>query len=231
MTPTHNAYTLKLTRRKSIGYYVLANGTIEIRAPYGTSKRKIESGFQTYAPQLLAEQKRIQALHNRPIFILNDGANLPVYDHTYTLKLIYKAQTSKPSITQRDSCIYLTQPYPDLAVTRELIANYYKKIGKSILVKQVNAFATSMAVHYNRIMLKEQKTRWGSCSSLNNLNFNWKILLMPPPICDYIIVHELSHLKELNHSPAFWQIVENVLPDYQNRRTWLKKQGMAYQLF
>jgi len=226
---THKLYSLKFTRRKGIGYYVLANGTIEIRAPYGTSKRKIESGFQTYLPQLLAEQKRIQGLHPAPALILKDGATLPVYDRKYTLKLIHKAQA--PSIQQSDSCVYLTQPQADLAMTRELIALYYKKTCRPVLVNQVDAFAALMKVQYARITLKEQKTRWGSCSSLHNLNFNWKILLMPPTICDYVIVHELAHLKELNHSAAFWQLVETVLPDYQSRRSWLKKEGLAYQLF
>jgi len=231
LTSTHNLYSLKFTRRKGIGYYVLANGTIEIRAPYGTSKRKIESGFQTYLPQLLAEQKRIQALHPAPALLLKDGATLPVYDREYTLKLIYKAQTSKPSLKQSASYVYLTQPQADLAVTRELIGLYYKKMCRPVLVNQVDTFAALMRVQYQRITVKEQKTRWGSCSSLHNLNFNWKILLMPPAICDYVIVHELAHLKELNHSAAFWQLVETVLPDYQSRRSWLKKEGLAYQLF
>ena len=86
-------------------------------------------------------------------------------------------------------------------------------------------FAAKMGVSYNRITIREQKTRWGSCSGKGNLNFNWKLMLMPREILDYVVVHELAHRKEMNHSPRFWQIVEAELPDYRERRAYLKKYG------
>lgn len=86
-------------------------------------------------------------------------------------------------------------------------------------------FAERMGVDYGRITVREQKTRWGSCSQKGNLNFNWKLVLMPQEILDYVVVHELAHRKEMNHSARFWAIVEQVLPDYQNRRNELKKLG------
>ena len=73
-----------------------------------------------------------------------------------------------------------------------------------------------------------QQTRWGSCSSRGNLNFNWRLLLMPERVMDYVIVHELAHRREMNHSAAFWQIVETYLPDYRERRQWLKENGVRY---
>lgn len=76
--------------------------------------------------------------------------------------------------------------------------------------------------------MREQKTRWGSCSAAGNLNFNWKLILMPPEILDYVVVHELAHRKELNHSKAFWSVVEQILPDYKERRRWLKTEGALF---
>ena len=72
------------------------------------------------------------------------------------------------------------------------------------------------------------KTRWGSCSGEGNLNFHWKLILMPPEILDYVVVHELAHRKQMNHSPLFWAEVEKVLPDYKARRAWLKENGRDY---
>ena len=69
-----------------------------------------------------------------------------------------------------------------------------------------------------RIALREQKTKWGSCSSLGNLNFNWKLIMKPTAAMEYVVVHELCHLKELNHSKAFWALVARCLPDYQERK-------------
>ena len=76
---------------------------------------------------------------------------------------------------------------------------------------------------YGRITIREQKTRWGSCSSKGNLNFNWKLVLLAPELLDYVVVHELAHRREMNHSKNFWKIVEAELPDYRERRARLKE--------
>ena len=84
-----------------------------------------------------------------------------------------------------------------------------------------------MGVSYGRISIREQKTRWGSCSSKGNLNFNWRLIFAPEAVLDYVVVHELAHRKEMNHSPAFYTVVESVLPDYQKARKWLKDNGQT----
>ena len=75
------------------------------------------------------------------------------------------------------------------------------------------------------LSLTGAKTRWGSCSAQGNLNFHWKLILMPPEVLDYVVVHELCHRMEMNHSQAFWKEVEKILPDYQERQKWLKDNG------
>ncbi|MDY3888895.1 MAG: M48 family metallopeptidase, partial [Agathobacter sp.] len=84
--------------------------------------------------------------------------------------------------------------------------------------KRVAYFADIMGVDYGRITIRMQKTRWGSCSSKGNLNFNCLLMLAPPEVIDYVVVHELCHRKEMNHSKAFWREVERVLPDYRSRK-------------
>lgn len=96
------------------------------------------------------------------------------------------------------------------------------ELAKRIIQERVKYFAKIMNVDYGRITVREQKTRWGSCSSQGNLSFNWKLVRMPKEILDYVVVHELAHRKEMNHSRQFWKIVESVLPDYRDRRKFLK---------
>ncbi|MCD7885781.1 MAG: DUF45 domain-containing protein [Lachnospiraceae bacterium] len=93
----------------------------------------------------------------------------------------------------------------------------------SQIPQRVAYYAARMGVTYGRITIREQKTRWGSCSSAGNLNFNWKLMLLPPELLDYVVVHELAHRKEMNHSPQFWAVVEKELPDYRERRRRLKE--------
>lgn len=76
-----------------------------------------------------------------------------------------------------------------------------------------------------RVTIREQKTRWGSCSRKGNLNFNWKLIRAPQEALDYVVVHELCHLYEFNHSPGFWRMVESVLPDYEQWKRWLAQHG------
>lgn len=97
------------------------------------------------------------------------------------------------------------------------------------MTARVERFAPLVGVTYGRIAIRHQKTRWGSCSSKGNLNFNCLLMLAPEEVRDYIAVHELCHRKEMNHSAAFWREVERVLPDYRSCEAWLKTNGRLLQ--
>ncbi len=95
----------------------------------------------------------------------------------------------------------------------------------SYIPERVRYFAPLIGVTYGRITIRNQKTRWGSCSSKGNLNFNCLLMLTPKEVIDYVVVHELCHRLEMNHSPKFWAEVEKILPDYKLHRKWLKDNG------
>lgn len=119
----------------------------------------------------------------------------------------------------------LAQVFPhDYEEDPKLEAAYRRKARERI-GQRTAYFAALMGVTYGRISIRSAKTRWGSCSSEGNLNFHWKLVLMPPEVLDYVVVHELAHRKEMNHSRKFWAEVKNVLPDYEKRRKWLKEFG------
>ena len=95
--------------------------------------------------------------------------------------------------------------------------------GNKIFKEKLNNFAEQMNVHFNMVRIKNVKTIWGSCSSKKNLNFNFKLFFLPEALIDYVFVHELAHLKHMNHSKAFWSEVEKQIPDYKKRREELKR--------
>lgn len=106
--------------------------------------------------------------------------------------------------------------------------NELKKNAKIIITHRVEILSEIMGVNYDKLTVKLQKTRFGSCSTKKNLNFNAVIALMPKDISDYVIVHELAHLKQMNHSASFWKEVEKIIPDYKDKRKWLKENGTKY---
>ena len=94
-----------------------------------------------------------------------------------------------------------------------------------IIPTRVEHFAAQIGVTYGRITLRCQKTRWGSCSTAGNLNFNVLLMLAPPEVLNYVVIHELCHRIEFNHSPRFWSLVERQMPEYEDWKKWLKRHG------
>lgn len=109
-------------------------------------------------------------------------------------------------------------------LTREKVIALAEEALK-VIPERVEYFAKVIGVTYGKITIRNQKTRWGSCSSKGNLNFNCLLMLAPSEVLDYVVVHELCHRKQMNHSKAFWLEVEKVLPDYKEVRKWLKEEG------
>ena len=108
----------------------------------------------------------------------------------------------------------------DAAQEKEL-----RERARSVLAQRTAYFARQIGVTYGRITVRDQKTRWGSCSQTGNLNLNFRLILAPPEVLDYVVVHELCHRRQMNHSAQFWQEVAQVLPDYRKRKAWLTENG------
>ena len=115
-----------------------------------------------------------------------------------------------------------------IGVRRKLTAKELELLtaqAKQVFPEKVARYAKEMGVTYGRVTIRHQKTRWGSCSSLGNLNFNCLLLFAPDAVQDYVVIHELCHRKEMNHSDKFWREVANVMPDYKVHKKWLKENG------
>lgn len=121
------------------------------------------------------------------------------------------------------------QADPISALTDTQLRNL-KKRASVVIPERVAHFAPLVGVDYGNITIRSQKTRWGSCSSKGNLNFNCLLLLAPPEVLDYVVVHELCHRKHMNHSPRFWAEVARVMPDYKTHVKWLRNNGSRLML-
>jgi predicted metal-dependent hydrolase len=100
--------------------------------------------------------------------------------------------------------------------------NASRKTAKDIICARVQYWGAALNLEYGRVFIKDQRTLWGSCSGRRNLNFNWHLAAAPPEVLDYVVIHELCHLREMNHSKKFWGLVAAICPDYAARRKWLR---------
>lgn len=103
--------------------------------------------------------------------------------------------------------------------TRHALA---RERARALVAARLAHYAPAYGIFFGRIFIRDQKTRWGSCSSRGNLNFNWRIAMLPPALADYVVVHELCHLIEFNHSPKFWALVGRAVPEYKQLRRHLR---------
>ena len=135
--------------------------------------------------------------------------------HLKKMELLRQKQEQEAGVPQRSP------------MSAEELQNLMQR-AREVILPRVAYFAGQMGVTYGRITIRNQKTRWGSCSQAGNLNFNCHLAEMPEEILDYVVVHELCHRRQMNHSRLFWTEVEKILPDYQIRRKWLKENGRKY---
>lgn len=119
--------------------------------------------------------------------------------------------------------LWTAQTHDPSTCLPEVVTAAGKRQIRQLITQRVAYYAEVMGIAYGRITMRNQRTRWGSCSSDGNLNFNCRLLFVPPELVDYVVVHELAHRRHMDHSPAFWQEVEKYMPDYRERRKRLKQ--------
>ncbi|MEL7205889.1 MAG: SprT family zinc-dependent metalloprotease, partial [Pseudomonadota bacterium] len=107
------------------------------------------------------------------------------------------------------------------------VATWLKLLARDRLIEASDRYAAELGRPYTRLSLRDTRSRWGSCSAQGRLMYSWRLILAPPEALDYVAAHEVAHLQEMNHSPAFWSIVADLCPDYETQRLWLRHEGTS----
>lgn len=157
--------------------------------------------------------------HHAPV-VLDDGAMVPLRGVEH---LIVATGHARGRVEVGDGPVLLVPGEPE-HLPRRLI-DWMKSEALRDLTRQTAHHADRLGVSVRSVKLRSQSTRWGSCSSTGNLNYNWRLVAAPPFVLDYVAAHEVAHLVEMNHSPAFWATVKRTLPDMERGRAWLKTNG------
>ncbi|MDF2572791.1 MAG: hypothetical protein K0R55_4395 [Sporomusa sp.] len=222
-------YTLRLDkRRKNIQIRLLPTAIVEIIAPAKLTTNEIEHIFTTKSRWLTGRLKKLSDLAANPVNQrLVSGSQLLYKGEPHTLTVL---PGSKPELVLKPGAVFVKLPAGNPAVnpdtmTEQIIKAWLVDQAGKLFFDKTKQWATAIGVSPARITIKDQKTRWGSCSSLGNINYNWRIIMAPTQVADYLIIHELCHLLVPNHSARFWEQVSRFAPDYPECRKWLADNG------
>jgi predicted metal-dependent hydrolase len=239
-------YKVKRSNRKTMAVHITKDALVEVRAPLKLPLSEIERFVrdkEKWITENLTEQSN--RIAKKAEFSLNYGDSLTVMGKTcaitavqgnragYEVGAFYSCPAPELSINLRKKNhkfidnsgagqLYMP-PGLNNAQIKDICVKIYKLLAKNELNKRVADYARKMDVAPLSVKINSAVTRWGSCSGRNRLNFSWRLIMADENVIDYVVVHELCHIKQHNHSPKFWAEVENVLPDYKELQFKLKE--------
>ena len=213
MTP----YKVIRSNRRTLSISINENAELIVRAPHLLSMNKIHD-FINEKKKWVNKQQKI--INNR----LSDSA----FDKDMAL-LLGSLYPIKVKTDQSKKLYFNGEEFLVRSSDQELIHSslkkWYKKKFREVAIPRLTYFADKYNLSVNQVRIKEQKTLWGSCSSRNNINLNYLLIMAPMNVIDYVIIHELAHTIHRNHSSHFWKTVESMMPNFKEAKTWLKDYG------
>ena len=229
------AYAFRRARRRSIGFVIGSEG-LSVAAPRWVGMAEVEAALQAKADWILRklhEQfERGQRLQASRV-VWRDGTSLPFLGETVIVVLDPRATgavlnsdaASLPGVPRLTLHVGLP-PSASQEQIREAVQSWLQRQAKRVFEERCALFAGRLGVRMKRLSLSSAATRWGSASANGSVRLNWRLVHFALPVIDYVVAHELAHLREMNHSPAFWDVVRSVLPDFERSRGVLKSEPL-----
>jgi len=228
-------YRIVRRKRKTIGIKITAEGEVIVTSPFNISeetilsivKKKekwIRNKLQLFTQQEAYKDRNLK--NGEKLLYLGKELELEINNLNKNKFLNlgnYNLNNSMVRILDRKVVVCIDANKED--AIRELIVKFYRMEAEKLLKERTYDYSKIIGVKPNKITIKNQKTIWGSCSSKRNINYSYRLIMAPIDIIDYIVVHELCHLVHMNHSKEYWKSVESVLPDYRERKQWLRYHG------
>ena len=210
------------------------DGVLQVRGPWRCSRSEAQDLVAKHADWVLETLDRHQSTRRKPLVT---GTELNLLDCTLRLRIEVNAQLSlldsalpasvparqgSSRVPQTDGevirdgeCLRVRSGALSPGNVRALLEVWYRQQAKRLLPARLHHFSRQLGMTPRKVAIRSQRTRWGSCSSRGTISLNWRLLLLPTQLSNYVLVHELCHLRHLNHSPAYWRLVGSIMPDYQ----------------
>ncbi len=220
-------YKLIKSNRKSVVIEITRDGEVLIRAPKGMKEQDLGRIIKSRQRWIYV---RVMAARERKLVInpYVTGRKLLFLGQQIELQVEYQNKRERVFRLEDKLHVWIMEEHKEQIPKR--IEQWYRQQARTILRKLTDNYANMMNLSINQIFIKNQKTRWGSCSAKRNLNYNYRLVMAPEPVIEYVVIHELCHLIHMNHSKDFWHEVERVQPEYKQYRKWLKDHQYDLQL-
>lgn len=213
------------SRRKTLGI-VVKRGAVQVRAPQQLALADILVFVEQKTRWIQTILQRHSQLPSLPERLLVDGEALTYLGQSKTLRLV-SASAHQVRLHGDEICLH-RRDLGTRAARRQQLAQWYREQAAVHFQQRCAYFAERLGLHPRAIKVRLYKSRWGSCTQSGAVHFNWLLMMAPPEVLDYVVVHELCHLRYFDHSPAFWALVASALPEYKTQNNWLKKQNTLY---
>jgi predicted metal-dependent hydrolase len=218
-------YALRRSARRSIGFMIDDDG-LRVTAPRRCTQTDIDNAIRAKQRWILTKllergERRAQRQERAPVE-WKDGARLPYLGGDITLRLEEASRSHcQYDAASRELWIGVVPGLSEWQL-KERVKLWFQAEAKKLFKERLDFFAPQLNVTYEAFALSSAGTRWGSCTIEGNIRLNWRLIHYPASLVDYVVVHELAHLREMNHSPAFWDVVRNAVPDFETARGALR---------
>jgi hypothetical protein len=215
------SYTLKRSpKRRSIGLQINDQGLV-VSMPLRASEKWLHSVLQEKAHWVVSKLESWQKKQT-PVTVWADGETLLFRGESFRLRVIHSLFKTSPQLTSDELIIHLSDAQ-NPATIHKMVLKWYKQEAERVFAECIEHFAPLMDVKPREMKLTSARTQWGSCTAQGVVRLNWQLVTMPLHMIDYVVVHELAHLREMNHSASFWRVVESVFPEYAKVRSELRQ--------
>jgi predicted metal-dependent hydrolase len=219
------SYLFQRVRRRSIGFVVGPDG-LEVRAPKWVTLKEVELGLQERGEWVLRKWAEIQERQKNIRQIeWRDGACLDYLGEP--IRLCLSPEIGRSELHEGGDLKLALPLNAEPSQIRDAVQAWLMRQGRTLFEARLNFFAPQMGVTWRKLSLSNAGSRWGSARIDGAIRLNWRLIHLKPEAIDYVVVHELAHLREMNHSPAFWKVVADILPDHLERRRALQKENLA----
>ena len=225
-------YRIRRSDRARHARIVVDADGVEVVVPRRMALRHVEPFVREKQPWIERTLRRYQdAVVDGPVRVdLRDGGEVPYLGEQLDLDVRVEPARTRPHVRRRGDVLTVKVAAPGREPLRDALERWYRREARAEVEERLDAAVARAGASYSRLTIRQQRTRWASCSSNGSMSFNWRLLLAPPEILDYVVEHEVAHLDVLDHSPRFWRLVRSRVPDYPTHERWLRRNGPALRL-